>query len=150
MRHINPYRKMRRRGVCAIIVTTKGELIFQHRSGDAEMYPGYLALFGGGLEEGESPFQGLCRELGEEVGSRVFPVHRLLNAAWHVKLRGRVKERIYDYTFVVVLEPWRLLRLKEGQGIKYVARQKVSEYKFPPHEEQVLPMYLGEQQKLAA
>lgn len=40
----------------------------QKRAKDAQRLPGYFGFFGGGIEVGETPEQGLVREMQEEVG----------------------------------------------------------------------------------
>jgi 8-oxo-dGTP pyrophosphatase MutT (NUDIX family) len=42
-------------------------VMLQLRSKDMERIPGYLSFFGGGLDEGETPEQGLLREVKEEL-----------------------------------------------------------------------------------
>ncbi len=43
-------------------------VLLQKRSADAERLPGLFGFFGGGLENDESPEQGLIREIQEELG----------------------------------------------------------------------------------
>jgi 8-oxo-dGTP pyrophosphatase MutT (NUDIX family) len=44
-----------------------GELVLQRRTDNAPLGPGKLGLFGGGIEAGESPYECIVRELGEET-----------------------------------------------------------------------------------
>ena len=51
----------------AIIKTNEGKYLFQKRTQDAPTEPGILALFGGGMDKGETPFETITRELSEEL-----------------------------------------------------------------------------------
>lgn len=42
-------------------------VLMQQRSLEAKSIPGYLSFFGGGVEENETPEQGLIREIKEEL-----------------------------------------------------------------------------------
>ena len=54
--------------VSLIIPVNKGrEILLQHKSSDAPNNPDTWCLFGGSIEEGESPEQAARRELGEEL-----------------------------------------------------------------------------------
>lgn len=50
----------------AIILNEKGEVLFHHRT-DYDLW----TLPGGGIEAGESPWQGVVREVEEEIGLKV-------------------------------------------------------------------------------
>ncbi len=53
----------------AVVVTGSGALLLQERPWARPGVPGGLNLFGGHVEAGESPLQGLIRELREELGA---------------------------------------------------------------------------------
>lgn len=63
--------KIKKRKVSVLLPWYKeGEEFFvfvQKRSENAKRAPGYFAFFGGGIEESESPEQGLVREINEEL-----------------------------------------------------------------------------------
>ena len=44
-----------------------GRVLLQHRTDDAPTFPGLWCLFGGGIEENESPEASVRRELREEL-----------------------------------------------------------------------------------
>lgn len=55
-------------GVGAVIIAPDGRYLMQLRDRKPDLlYPDYLCLFGGALEPGEEPEEGLLRELGEEL-----------------------------------------------------------------------------------
>jgi len=54
--------------VAALLVTDQGQYLLQLRDDKSNIwYPGYWGLFGGAVDEGESPEDALCRELSEEI-----------------------------------------------------------------------------------
>lgn len=54
-----------------IVITQLGQILIQKRDNHCERFPGMLATFGGQIEPGETPEQGLIRELHEELGAQV-------------------------------------------------------------------------------
>ena len=52
--------------ICAIF-DDELNLLFQLRSNDAPILPGYLGLFGGGIENNEEPDTAIQREIKEEI-----------------------------------------------------------------------------------
>lgn len=74
---INREGKTKRDIALLIIINKEGKLLLQHRSEHLERWPGYWGFFGGGIEEGETPEEGLKREIHEELGYRV-ENHKLL------------------------------------------------------------------------
>jgi 8-oxo-dGTP diphosphatase len=94
-----------------ILYNPDGEMLLQHRTKDAPTFPNYWALFGGGIEAGESPEQAVKRECLEELGyelksPRLFKVHAL-------HLQGT------DYVIHLFVERYNgaTLTLGEGQGM---------------------------------
>ena len=61
--------EIERHVVGAILWTDDGRVLLQQRDDRPDLrYPGYWTLFGGQVEEGESPDQAIERELIEELG----------------------------------------------------------------------------------
>lgn len=56
-----------RRVACILLIREDGKFLLQHRTDDAPRLPGYWALFGGGIDEGETPEQAVVREAKEEL-----------------------------------------------------------------------------------
>ena len=75
-----------RRGVVAVIVRS-GRFLVIRRSRRIEAAGAYC-FPGGGIEEGESEVDALCREICEELGVRVAPVRRIWRSvtSWRVAL----------------------------------------------------------------
>lgn len=58
-----------KRDVAMLILKNKeGKFLLQHRAEHLERWPGIWGLFGGGIEEGETPEEGFLREIREELG----------------------------------------------------------------------------------
>ncbi|MEW2132696.1 NUDIX domain-containing protein [Streptomyces sp. NPDC005435] len=62
-------RRGERPGCLAALVTPRREIVLQLRDDRPGIrWPGYWSLLGGGLEPGESPLDGVLREIREEAG----------------------------------------------------------------------------------
>ena len=57
--------------VSCLVLNKDGKIVLQLRDNDCPTFPGRLATFGGGIEQGELPMQALVRELKEELGAEV-------------------------------------------------------------------------------
>lgn len=57
------------RYVGCVVLTQDKKIILQQRGADWKNFPGYLAEFGGRVEEDETPMQAVIRELHEELGA---------------------------------------------------------------------------------
>lgn len=64
MEHVVPGKVV---AVC-ILYNVEGKMLLEHRSNIRKSFPGYWALFGGRIEEGEKPEQAVRREIKEELG----------------------------------------------------------------------------------
>ena len=58
---------MGKRFASIFLYKKSGEFLLQHRTDDAPRNPGFWSIFGGGIEEGESPFEAVIREIKEEL-----------------------------------------------------------------------------------
>jgi 8-oxo-dGTP pyrophosphatase MutT (NUDIX family) len=58
-------------GIGVLLLSTSGTYLFQERDYNTTKNPGQIALFGGGLEEGEDVTKCAIRELEEELGLRL-------------------------------------------------------------------------------
>jgi 8-oxo-dGTP diphosphatase len=97
----------KRRVSVLILYQADGAILLQHRTKDAPTSPDHWSLFGGGIEEGETPEQAVRREILEELDYRVasprlFTVQQIADAKVHVFFEG------YD---------GRPLTLREGQAM---------------------------------
>lgn len=59
---------VRTRSAGAILVNARGEILLQQRENKPDLlFPGHWSTFGGGIEAGETPDEGIRRELLEEI-----------------------------------------------------------------------------------
>lgn len=63
--------KTKRDVAMLILMNKEGKFLLQHRAEHLERWPGIWGLFGGGIEEGETPEEGFMREIREELSYRV-------------------------------------------------------------------------------
>lgn len=104
--------------VAALIVTADGRYLLQHRDDVPGIwFPGHWSLFGGLIDEGETPEQAVRRELWEELkfqprGLRYFTQVGFDFRPWGHGLKVR-------YVFEVPVEPGEVaaMVLGEGQGM---------------------------------
>lgn len=72
-------RTIPRRIVCALLESLSGKILLGRRSPSSPgTYPGCWHLPGGGVEQGESDDEALCREIQEEVGIDIRDCTRVL------------------------------------------------------------------------
>jgi len=81
--------KYKRNVSVLILYKAEGAILLQHRTKDAPTFPEYWSLFGGGIEEGETPEQAVRREILEELGyelasPRLFTVQQIADEKVHV------------------------------------------------------------------
>jgi mutator protein MutT len=94
-------------------------VFLQKRSAEMKVLPNYFGFWGGGCEEGETPEQGLIREVKEELGIDLDIKHvELFN---HYEFLGSIKN-IYVYTPVKDWEQSHII----GEG-EYVQWFKIGE-----------------------
>ena len=78
-----------------LIKTNDGRLLLQQRGDNWDRFPGMLATFGGQIDTGESPEEGMIRELSEELGAELNS-HELVFLGAFTKL-GLDDALIYAY-----------------------------------------------------
>lgn len=101
--------------VCLIIGNKKGELLLQLRDEEPEI--GKWALFGGGVEPGESVDRALAREIKEELG------HEIKSAEFFREYEDRgIKQMIYVLRESVEIGD---LILNEGKAMRFFAREDI-------------------------
>ena len=94
-----------------LLYDAEGRMLLQHRTDDAPTFPRYWALFGGGIEPGETPDQAVRRECLEELAYKL-TAPRLL-AVNPLRYDGA------DYKIHAFVERYNgaPLTLGEGQGM---------------------------------
>lgn len=95
-----------------LLIRNDGKFLLQHRADDAKRAPGMWGFFGGGIEEGETPEQGLVRECQEELS--ITPTDFTLQFERHcVWLEHEGILRV----FVAPFEKQEPITQREGQGM---------------------------------
>ena len=130
----------------AIIVTPDRQFLLQHRDAKPDIwFPDSWGLFGGAIEEGETPGAALARELNEELGFVPDEIRYFTQIAWDyerwdlgIKLR---------YNFEVPISAGQIDRLvlHEGQGMRLFSAQEVlREPRLTPYDAHALRMFIEE------
>lgn len=105
--------------VCVILRGRDGEILLQQRDNKPGLpYANYWTLFGGYVEDGETPDAAIARELDEELGLHI-PL--TFWKAYTCPIRTRPGERVvtnHVYTALVTV-PLESLTLREGQAMRY-------------------------------
>lgn len=115
---------MKRIHVMAAVIE-RGDAVFIARRPDHLHQGGKWEFPGGKLEAGETPLQGLTRELHEEIGIEVQSAQPLI----------RISHDYPDKS--VLLDVWRVTVFsgdphgKEGQQVQWVPRHALHEFEFP-------------------
>lgn len=111
--------------VAGVIASSQNQILIARRAGQA--HQGGLWEFPGGKREtGETPYQGLQRELHEELGLEVLAARPLIRI-----------HHTYPGNRRVLLDVWRVENWhgqpwgREGQPVRWCAPEKLDEYRFP-------------------
>jgi len=67
-----------------VLVTSDGKVVLQRKTADHPTKANQLALFGGHIENGETPEQALQRELKEETSLPGLKVRKIAEQHWYV------------------------------------------------------------------
>lgn len=121
----------------ALLFDCHNKLLIYLRDDKPEIsYPGYWDLFGGRVEEGETPEQALVRELKEELNIDVeqFEFYKTFQSP--TETNPNVK-----FVYVVkIAEPADSLTLYEGQYLKAIDLYDYEKYRFA----NILALILGD------
>jgi len=140
---IDQYLELRKRlnetnaqGVSAILINAQGQVLLQQRDDNpAIRYPGHWSLFGGTIEDGESPETAVAREVKEEIDfdMRNFGLFRefVQNNKREFAFAGELSARLDELT------------LSEGQGMKFFSPSQLKELQIRPDDKDTLEQYFG-------
>ncbi len=131
----------------ALIHDDNDRILLQLREKKAGVaYPGYWGLFGGRVEVGETPSQGLQREIHEELGLSIDEnAEHFSTVAWNGGGLGKtVRTRHY---FLIQAHDLRTSELTLGEGAD-MALAPVAEiprkYTIMPHDHLAISMWRGD------
>ncbi len=141
-----------------IVITTPSHDVFYIQQKDDSHPISSLrlkyALFGGMREEGETPHEGLIRELHEELMPEAASLvaenievcfHEVLLRTYRLPKKEYV--RIYIYESIVSPEAMKIissLPIKEGKCGLLVSKEEFKPFLFPEHLRQLVERYLQE------
>lgn len=128
-------------GAMALVISPDGIVLHLRDEKSWIPHPGCWSLFGGAVEEGESPAQTVVRELEEELGLEDVvcrPLWRVVDTGGDGRLltifEARTQQRPDDMT------------LTEGQALRAYDRHTALTLKLAPFCRRVLERYVPEQQ----
>jgi 8-oxo-dGTP pyrophosphatase MutT (NUDIX family) len=128
----------------AIIVTPDRKFLLQHRDEKPGIwFPGSWGLFGGAIDEGETPGQALLRELAEEIGLVPSEITYFTQIAWDYARWGLGIKLRYTFEVPISFEQMPGLLLREGQGMCFFSADEVlREPRLTPYDDHALRMYI--------
>lgn len=123
-------------GVSAILINSRGQVLLQQRDDNpAIRYPGHWSLFGGTIEDGESPVAAVAREVQEEIDfeMRNFGLFRefVQNNKQEFAFAGELSATLDELT------------LSEGQGMNLFYPSQLKELQIRPDDKDTLEQYFG-------
>ena len=133
---------MKKKTAGIVLYNNKGEFLLQLRSNDSKIpNPNKWSIFGGGMEEGETPEEAIKRELKEEIGFdlKEFKFYKVLD--WDL---------FRDYTFEGKIDiPISQIRkqLTEGQDAKFFTKEEILKTKLAFRYNEFFEEYFKEKKK---
>jgi 8-oxo-dGTP diphosphatase len=101
----------------ALLVTADGRYLMQHRDDLPHIVlPGHWACFGGTIEPGETPEEGLRRELEEEIEFRAGEVAAFTEMTILLPLDPPRRDRMSFFLVPILASDLDRMVLHEGQG----------------------------------
>ena len=123
-------------GVSAILINPQGQVLLQQRDDNpAIRYPGHWSLFGGTIEEGETPSEAIAREVHEEIDFelRNFGLFREF-------VQNNKREFAFAGELTAGLDE---LTLREGQGMNFFYPSQLRGLQIRPDDKETLEQYFG-------
>ncbi|MFN0043720.1 MAG: NUDIX domain-containing protein [Alphaproteobacteria bacterium] len=118
--YLRPSRPLDARDAAAALIVVDGShYLMQQRDDRADIYyPGYWGLFGGAVDEGETPIEALRREIKEEID--LDPGEARYFTRFDFDMSGVGRRWLYRVFYVIELRRQDLLRLRlrEGKSMK--------------------------------
>ena len=116
------------RRIAKVIFYNKDKFLIQQRDTHLNKYPDIWTLFGGNINENETPEETLKRELMEELNYEIIEIQFLFT-----KVRMQDGEKVEDNIFAgEVGESILKYELLEGQDMKFVTIDELDDYKIFP------------------
>ena len=119
-----------------VIFNVRGEVLIAERP-PGKYQSGLWEFPGGKVEENETVFQALQRELFEEVGIQIITAESWLQVKYEYSDRK------------VLLDTWRVTEFsgepvgKEGQSIQWIPLSRLSQFQFPAGNQEIIQKLLA-------
>jgi 8-oxo-dGTP diphosphatase len=131
--------------VAVLIYDGVGTYLLQHRDERSDIvYPGKIGLFGGKIEDGESPEQGAVREIREELCIDISNL-KLISILNLTIMEPSVTRTRYFYVSVVAKDLVEKINLQEGQAVMRMGEEDFLEcQKFVPYDLAFVLSYISD------
>jgi len=130
--------------VAAILVHEDGRILMQLRDDRPDIwYPNHWGLFGGAVEEGESPEEALCRELYEELELVKQPSKLFAKFDFDLSPIGLGKAYRSYFEVHINSDDMNKICIHEGKEAKlFEASQLFTEIRITPYDEFALRLFI--------
>lgn len=120
----------------AILYNKDNKILLQHRDEGAVRLPGYWGLFGGGIEEGETPEEAIKRELFEEIEYRSNNPKLIINDE---HFADDTNAKLVSFIFAERFDETQPIVQHEGQGYGWFTIPEIEKLKITEHRREQLP-----------
>ena len=130
-----------KRDVAALLLLkASGEFLLQYRDANAPVYPNFWGLFGGGIEDNETPEEALKREAYEEL--RYFP--KSAKPVLVVNYEDQIIQTYgKKYYYSEICEAPEKLELHEGQAMDWFKSEDLSRINTTVMNRKIIPEILS-------
>ena len=130
----------------AIITTDDGGVLLQHRDDKPGIwFPGYWGLFGGAIDDNESPLDALARELEEELSLDAGRINYFTQICFDLRRWGLGVRLRYFFEVPITRGQLDGLVLTEGQDAKVWSMAEALRLPFlTPYDRYALALYAAE------
>lgn len=116
-----------RRDSSLLLLFSENKVLLQHRTSDAPRFPNCWNLFGGGIDEGETPMEAIFREIQEELD------YSLVDPTLYVTMH--FGDEVFfgkKYIFKAHYDD-KPLTLLEGQGMGWFTKEEALKLELSPY-----------------
>jgi 8-oxo-dGTP diphosphatase len=136
---------MMRKVAAVILENDKGEILLYLRDNKSTIpFPHHWDLFGGYIEEGETPEEALVREVKEELN---FDLHDVRFFKQYDCMTGDVYPNVKYVYIGRINKSIEQLTLQEGEQLKFFTRDEIPTVKFANILQSIVMDYLESQNK---